>query len=212
MNINKQLVTTFDGMSVYLVDGSKLRKAVTRQQVDTPDFKHFDDFLDYGIHNEFPQIPEGEVWIANELREEERAIVAIVATYELELLKEGRKADEAWDMSNAMNITLRHELQTSDVVVKKPYKTVDGINVWVVDGFIVRNTYDPNFIQGGNPQVYSFIPVNDIWLDNTLEPDELEPVMIHELTELKAMQGGMDYDHAHAIAEDAEYTYREKHT
>ena len=212
--IEKKLLTKYRNINVYSVDGSKLRKAVTRQQVDEPG-KHFDDFEDYGIHADFPAIPENEIWIGNELSEKEIQLVSRVALYRLQLLESGIDADAAYDKADALNRYFRAEQfgDASNVNVHvRPYKELDnGVIAWIVSGLNVRNRYDVNFIQGGNPQRYSYIPVNEIWLDNALDPDEYEAVLVHEATERSLMQQGMSYDVAHKQAEDAEYAYREKH-
>lgn len=48
------------------------------------------------------------------------------------------------------------------------------IQVWIVDGFCLRDVFDIEFTEGGHDYVYEFVPVNEIWIDDDLV--EAEPV------------------------------------
>jgi len=213
IQVEKKLLGKHLGIPVYLVDGSKLRKSVTWEMVKNPAIEYFDDFLDYGISNDFPQIPEGEIWIADELHPEERIVVIRVAARRLRLLDSGESEHDAYVKSEKLSHHLRrsafpHCKRNPRIRI---YKEIEDVKIWVVSGFDVRCQWLTRFIQGGHHYVYPFIPKNEVWLDDTLDADEFEPVFIHEFVEMKQMRdNGLAYDPAHNIAEGFEYEYREK--
>ena len=46
-----------------------------------------------------------------------------------------------------------------------------GLEFFIVNVSNVRNTYDSDFVQGGNGQRYRFCPKRELWIDDTL-PEE----------------------------------------
>jgi hypothetical protein len=72
--------------------------------------------------------------------------------------------------------------------------------ICLVNGSIVRKYLDPDFIFGGHGYVYSYIPKNEIWLDYTMNPEELPFIECHEKVEREEMMKGLTYDEAHDIA------------
>jgi uncharacterized membrane protein (UPF0127 family) len=89
-------------------------------------------------------------------------------------------------------------------------KQINGFDVWVVDGGKIRNKIDIDFTTGGNPGRYKYIPENEIWIDNSVKPNELKDVILHELTECGLMENkGKSYDTAHDMANEKEMKLRE---
>lgn len=84
-----------------------------------------------------------------------------------------------------------------------------GLEFFLVDGTHIRNTYDSDFVQGGNPERYDFVPKGELWIDDSLPVEERSYVMFHECYETMLMEKGLDYDHAHDIAKEAEDERRE---
>jgi len=88
-------------------------------------------------------------------------------------------------------------------------KSIDGIyryywgkrncyNVWIVDGYKVRQKIYNSFLYGGNDQRYPFTPKGEIWIDNALSCEEFEMTLIHELNERHLMaKFGWTYLKAH---------------
>jgi len=77
----------------------------------------------------------------------------------------------------------------------------DGFEVWIVDGSAVRREIYPEFLYGGNPERYPFIPRGEIWIDNAIAAEEYEYTLAHELRERRLMtHAGMSYDDAHNAA------------
>lgn len=77
----------------------------------------------------------------------------------------------------------------------KLYKTLeDGTLVYIIDGKIVRDDIDTEFIGGGHHYVYSYIPKNEIWLEDL---DDKDKILLHEVREREKMQEGWGYVKAH---------------
>lgn len=214
IQVNKRSLGSYNGYNVFLVDGSKLRKSVTWDMVKDTSQEYFDDFLDYGINDDFPLVPVGEIWLADELREEERDMLLRVVLRRLTLLDQGLNDHDAYVRSEKYSWHLRHSMFPRMPMNprKRIYKVIDGVTLWIVDGMDTRCKWLTRFIQGGHHYVYPFIPKNEIWLDDTLDEDEFEPVGIHEYEEMVKMRDlGWPYDKAHNFAEDKEYQYRSSH-
>jgi len=74
----------------------------------------------------------------------------------------------------------------------------DGFKVWVVDGTLIRENIFNEFIYGGNDQRYPFVPLNEIWIDNSISAEEFETTLAHEICERNLMMNfGMTYFDAH---------------
>lgn len=89
--------------------------------------------------------------------------------------------------------------------------SVPELRIWLVDGKMVRETLDLEFIGGGHDQVYPhFVPANEIWLDSSTSPDELIYVVLHEVYERWLMRNDLDYNTAHEFANKLEKLMRDK--
>lgn len=85
----------------------------------------------------------------------------------------------------------------------------EGFDIWVVDGATVRREIYPEFLYGGNPQRYLFIPRREIWVDNAVAAEEFGYTVAHELRERGLMAGRRaSYDDAHKNALDLELAMR----
>lgn len=84
-----------------------------------------------------------------------------------------------------------------------------GLKIYLVDGTYVRNTYDSDFVQGGNPERYKWVPKGEIWVDESTPKQEVPFVSLHECDEANLMSTkGEDYDQAHDEAKELENKYR----
>lgn len=79
-----------------------------------------------------------------------------------------------------------------------------GTSVFLVDGTKIRDLIDSDYIQGGNSLRYSWIPKNEIWIDDTVPETERFDILLHESDESQHMMKGDDYDTAHDKAKAVE--------
>ena len=89
--------------------------------------------------------------------------------------------------------------------------SLNGTNlaVYQVDGKMVKKAGHMDFVEGGHDLVYKFIPANEIWIDDLVDPDERDFVVIHEASEWLLMKyGKKKYDPAHVIANKIELRFR----
>ena len=95
-------------------------------------------------------------------------------------------------------------------VHEKLLGTIGAYKVWIVDGTIVRDNLYIDFVQGGNPGRYRFIPENELWLEKEFRAEDTYATMIHEYVECFYMrQMGMSYSMAHDEAADIEKKFRD---
>ena len=73
-----------------------------------------------------------------------------------------------------------------------------GLDVWIVDGYRVRQHIYKEFLYGGNGQRYIYNPPGEIWIDHAISCEEYELTLAHELNERHLMaKFGWTYDRAH---------------
>jgi len=74
----------------------------------------------------------------------------------------------------------------------------DSLEIYIVDGDLVRREIYSDFIFGGNEQRYLFVPHNEIWIDNAIPNREYTTTLKHEINEMTLMRDkGMSYLDAH---------------
>ncbi len=74
----------------------------------------------------------------------------------------------------------------------------DNLNIWIIDGNIVREKIFSSFLYGGNEQRYPFNPKGEIWIDNAISCEEFGLTLAHELNERHLMaKFGWTYLAAH---------------
>jgi hypothetical protein len=90
--------------------------------------------------------------------------------------------------------------------MKKPYLKSYGkfgeVYAWVVDGEYIRAELDEEFTDGGQHYNFSFIPENEIWVDEEKVPGETQFYVDALLVERRLMKAGKSYKAA-AKAGDA---------
>ena len=98
---------------------------------------------------------------------------------------------------------------------KKLYKTVKDkkeseMKVYLINGTYIRDKVCVDYTMGGHSYVYSFIPEDEIWLDNSMNKKDIDIVLQHELTEHNHMKyNNMSYGSAHTKASYEEIENRE---
>ena len=101
------------------------------------------------------------------------------------------------DWSNQKEIhTVPDSLRLNNIY-RIPVGTREGINVWIVDGYLVRKNIFPDFGFSGNDLVYHFIPPKEIWIDGQVSCEEMGYSIMAELKERKLMEKGQSYNDAY---------------
>ena len=44
----------------------------------------------------------------------------------------------------------------------------NGVEIWVVNGRLVRSVFDIDFTAGGHDHVYEFVPEGEVWIDDAI--------------------------------------------
>ena len=192
------------GFVVWVVDGSYIRENID------------EEFNNFGQHYQFKFIPKKEFWIDREHSEgegEKRFYINTMLTMD-NFLSNGishRKAAEIVDVlereerakSAYFKKYFKSKSKSKDREINKIHKhflkkySHGKLNVWIVDGELVRGLYFVDFTQGGHDKVYKFIPENEVWIDDDVSQKEMKFVLLHELHERNLMKKEMKYDPAH---------------
>jgi hypothetical protein len=85
-------------------------------------------------------------------------------------------------------------------IYRVPEGIRDGISIWVVDGYMVRKNFYPDFGFSGNDLAYHFIPPKEIWIDGQVSCEETEYSIALELKERQLMTEGKTYSDAYEDA------------
>ncbi|MHB8710579.1 MAG: hypothetical protein ACYC6X_03465 [Minisyncoccota bacterium] len=201
-----------DGYIAWLVNG-----AAVRREID-------ENFVEYDYHGHFRFIPEKEFWIDDEMPEKEYRLYSKRLFKEISFLKEGMSIAEAAHRADAFEEALRQNgkrmqkmlaFQNQEVlrrtIKKEKLPEYSGsVNVWLVDGPLVRSVYMLGYAEGGHDVVYAWIPKNEIWIEESLKPEERAFIVLHELHERYLMLSEkMSYADAHHGATIVEDHYRE---
>ncbi len=202
-----------DGLSVWLVDGERVRKDID------------ENFVQYDYHARFRFIPAGEVWIDQETNEDERKYFLENISRERRFMSEGMTLEEAVEKADALEKRERredprvknilHAHHARKLALEKIRKekldeySSDTIRVYLVYGEFVRDIYLVEYAEGGHDLVYSFIPKGEVWIEEVLHPSERKFIVLHELHERFLMSQGKDYPHAHKGATIIEDHFRE---
>jgi len=87
-------------------------------------------------------------------------------------------------------------------IYRVPVDTLEGISIWIVDGYMVRKNIYPDFGFSGNDLSYHFIPSKEIWIDGQVSCEETEYSIANEMMERKGIEAGKSYDDAYSDAID----------
>ena len=88
--------------------------------------------------------------------------------------------------------------------------TIDGLDVYLVDGEKIRSTVHIDFTCGGHNLVYPwYVPPGEIWIDDALGGLDRTATLLHEAVEHSLMRDRRwGYDRAHDAASAAEAPFR----
>jgi hypothetical protein len=85
-------------------------------------------------------------------------------------------------------------------IYRVPVGTRDGISIWVVDGYMVRKNFYPDFGFSGNDLAYHFIPPKEIWIDGQVSCEETEYSIALEIRERQLLTEGKSHSDAYEEA------------
>ena len=79
----------------------------------------------------------------------------------------------------------------------KKYKTINGFDIWIVDGKYIRDNINEEFNNFGLNSRFRFIPKKELWIDKEYgSGNEIKFYLKNLLKEVELMEDGLDYDHA----------------
>lgn len=135
-------------------------------------------------------IPPHEIWIEKRAKKETHSLVA---SDDLER-KIDRRGEDCWEARK--RFCRLNAISLDGLTVKK--RKTPGFLIRRVRGNLVRKLLDYSFVVGGHHEIYPwYIPKNEIWLDNAVDPAEEKYILVHEATEFLLMKKGMGYYKAH---------------
>ena len=197
-------------IQVWIVDGPYIRGHID------------EEFTNFGQHYRYPYIPEKEFWIDQEAANDERAFFIEHLLVEHRLKANGVSYGEA--IVEADRVERKERRRAGDVrkvtrggkdlpdpkaVHEQLWKRLEsGIEVWIVNGRLVRSVFDIDFTAGGHDHVYEFVPQGEVWIDNDIEENERGVVLLHELHERNRMAEGQPYSKAHNESSRMEFRCR----
>jgi hypothetical protein len=195
----------FSGYDVFYVDGIWVRKNLERE------------FTTYADHIKYNFIPKKEFWIEEEFAKKEWKYYVKYFIAKIKYLQEGNDLKKSIFLANIIEqkerdkskIIQKLKKSTKEEQIKSIHKKFlkeysnDSIKVWIVKGFLVRSLYFLDFSSGGHDKVYTFIPKNEIWIDDSMNPSDIKYLLIHELHERYHMNQGLYYDFENQKSNDA---------
>jgi len=215
--LNKKRVLSHADYTVYSVNGLAVRN------VAQPD----EEFGNFATQGEFPRlIPGREIWISEKLAPKEG--VFFIANALTRLTRQGNGATEkAYDDGLNVERVLREQLNGVAFRDGKPHKQVPDdlylqhyltlpdpqgpVEVWLVEGNLVRSYYKTDYTEGGHGYVYPWVPRAQIWIEDGVDRREVPFIVSHEYLERRLMRDeGLDYDSAHAICSRVEFQLRKR--
>jgi hypothetical protein len=208
-NIYLKLIGHRGRIKIWTVNGAQVR-----QQLD-------EEFTNFGQHYRFSCIPENEFWIDTEAVPDERRFFIDHLLVEWNLMRQGMSYEKALDLADLRERAERgktqdfHKVSNQAGIVQpekchseKLGKVGETVTVWICNGRLVRSVFYTDFTSGGHEFVYSWVPKNEVWIDNDLVPAERPFTILHELFERRLMKKGWSYPAAHRHASKIEWQCR----
>lgn len=183
-----------------------------------------DGFSRFATHAEFPKlIPNNEIWINKEVSKHERQFLIHNGIHQYKAKEAGKRnwhdiaqKKEKAEREKVDGLKLnpkKFNQEPPDKIYSKYYCGIpspnDDIEVWLVNGETVRDLFKTDFIEGGNGEVYKWIPRQEIWIEKTLEDIEINLTILHEYIESTLMRyKKLTYDKAHVVAAKVDFKHR----
>lgn len=107
MNYKIRLIKTVGPFEIYEVNGNIIRK-------------YFPNFTNFGQHYSFSFIPKNEIWIGNDVKNEERVFIILHELIERKLMKMGMKYDDAHNKATIFEQAARfkNKLNSANLIKK----------------------------------------------------------------------------------------------
>jgi hypothetical protein len=219
-NIYRYYCGEKDSFKIWIVDGALIRKNIFNEFVYGGNDERYpfvplnEIWIDNSISAE-----EFETTLAHEINERNLmakygmtyvdahdSSLALELVMRRNFLKES--AEHEFKLSKVAPIDFDSTQEIEDLpemiklknIYRIPLRTINGIGIWVVDGYTVRRDIYPDFGFSGNDKAYHFIPENEIWIDGSITCEETEYSIALELKEREEMLKGKIYDDAYVEA------------
>jgi hypothetical protein len=214
--LNKRLLAVHEGFHVYAVNAFAIRDKARADE----------EFTNFATREDFPDlIPSGEIWISNKSANREGLFFLANALTSVSERARGRSEETANTRGLEVERTLRERVNGIAFRDGRPHKRVPDsvyiryyltlpdekfpINVWIVNGNLVRSYYKTDYAEGGHGFVYRWVPKNEIWIDDDVHQREIPFIVAHEYVEHRLMRDEkIDYDTAHDICSRVEFQLR----
>src|SRR5205823_2114940 len=148
-----------------------------------------EEFGNFAIHDEFPNlIPKDEVWISEKLAPREGVFFIANALAQLSRQAAGLSSEKAYEQGLEVEQLLREKLNGIEFRDGKPHRQVPReiylekyitlpdvkgeVEVWLVDGNLVRSYYKTDYTEGGHGHVYPWVPKQEIWIEDGVDHRE----------------------------------------
>lgn len=202
---HRHLVDKYGELEVWEVDGENIRQ-------------HLDiEFPNFAMWPDFSYIPKNELWLDVEKNPDERQFFIDHMLAQWIVLRSGGTNDEALNKAYRVERSERRKAGDKSKVfdgsnhphpetvhVKKLGQTTTGLDIWIINGRLVRSSFFIDFMDGGHHLIYPWIPANEVWIDDDLVKQEIPFVLLHELHERALMTKGFSYNKAHPEASKIE--------
>jgi len=180
----------------------------------------------------FKFIPENEIWIAKSIKPFERHYIISNALAYIRGIERGLDPGDSYDKAlekeqsvrtkDAFNKLYIQNKKTVSVplhkdIPKKVYfkkygaikDVTETVNIFLVNGEVVRDLYKTDYVEGGHYYVYDWIPKEEIWIEKTVHSEEIPVIILHEFLERTLMKyKKFPYVKAHVAALKVEFEHR----
>ncbi len=190
------------GQEVWVIDGALVVE------------KLYPAFIMGGNDQRYRFNPLDEIWLDNRSGVEEFRYTLAHELIERKLMRErrwsySRAHGEGIKLEKTMRdrdelLALKHEKKVRSNgfvlpagIYRQCLGTRKGLQIWIVDGPMVRRELYGDFSMGGNGLSDSFIPENEIWLDSAMNLEQVHYTLLQELEEQKQMSEGKEYGEAY---------------
>jgi len=226
----KKLIDKWGKFTIYLVDDEAVRNKAEYAE-------EFSDYgVNIGKKGlatlNFKFIPEDEIWIAKSIKASERHFIIGNALAYVKNIERGVDPGVSYDRAivreqsqrrnearNKLHLKVKAPIDNpihKDVpkkVYASKYLTINDVNdkvtAFLINGQVVRDLYKTDYVEGGHGYVYEWIPLDEIWIDNKVKPDEYPVIILHEFLERVLMKyKKFPYVRAHNAALKVEFEHR----